>query len=216
MIDYWRQLDLISPSDLAFPVNLIGAGSLGSSIAVAVAKMGCSDITIFDADYVESHNLPNQLYRIKDLNKRKVTALAEILHEYVEAQITPVEENVVDQRLRGIVISAVDSMSARQTIWDKCVRYRASVPLYIDARMGGEVGRVISLSPVSPGLVKRYEETLFTDEESADVPCTAQTTIYATFGIAAIVANQIKRHAKGQELVFDHVLDYSTSTLLAD
>jgi len=214
MIDYWRQLDLVSPSDLDFDINLIGVGGLGSPIALALAKMGCPRIAIFDNDSVEPHNLPNQLYRMADIAQPKVDALARMLREYVDAQITPINELVVDRTFNGIVISAVDNMAARRQIWQNCIRYKAGVRLYIDARMGGEVGRVLTVSPVNPMSVEAYEGTLFTDEEGSTELCTAQATIYSTFGVASLVANQVKRFARGESQTFEHIIDYSTSLLL--
>jgi molybdopterin/thiamine biosynthesis adenylyltransferase len=214
MIDYWRQLDLVSPSDLDFDVSLIGVGGLGSPIAMALAKMGCPRLTIFDHDNVEPHNLPNQLYRKSDVDQPKVEALAGILREYVEAEITPVNELVTQRTFSGVVISAVDSMAARRTIWQNCIRYKAGVKLYIDARMGGEVGRILTVSPTNPIGVEAYEGSLFTDEEGSQELCTAQATIYSTFGVASLVANQVKRFARGESLTFEHIIDFSTSMLL--
>jgi sulfur carrier protein ThiS adenylyltransferase len=214
MIDYWRQLDLVSPSDLDFDVNLIGVGGLGSPIAMALAKMGCPRITLFDDDTVEPHNLPNQLYRMADIGLPKVEALARILREYVDADITPVNERVTGRTFKGVVISAVDSMAARRVIWDNCVRYKAGVKLYIDARMGGEVGRILTVSPANPMHVEAYEGTLFTDEEGSTELCTAQATIYSTFGVASLVSNQVKRFARGESLTYEQIIDFSTSMLL--
>ncbi len=214
MIDYWRQLDIVSPSDLDFDVNLVGVGGLGSPIAMALVKMGCPRITFFDDDTVEPHNLPNQLYRMADIGLPKVEALAKILREYVDAEITPINERVTKRTFGGIVISAVDSMAARRAIWENCVRYKAGVKLYIDARMGGEVGRVLTVSPTNPMGVSAYEATLFSDAEGSQELCTAQATIYSTFGIASLVANQVKRFGRGESQTYEHIIDFSTSMLL--
>jgi molybdopterin/thiamine biosynthesis adenylyltransferase len=214
MIDYWRQLDIVSPSDLDFDINLVGVGGLGSPIAMALVKMGCPRITFFDDDTVEPHNLPNQLYRMADISLPKVEALARILREYVDAEITPVNERVTQRTFSGIVISAVDSMAARRAIWENCVRYKAGVKLYIDARMCGEVGRVLTVSPTNPMAVSAYEATLFSDAEGSQELCTAQATIYSTFGIASLVANQVKRFGRGESQTYEHIIDFSTSMLL--
>jgi molybdopterin/thiamine biosynthesis adenylyltransferase len=216
MIDYWRQLDFVSPSDLDLEVSLIGLGGLGSPIALALVKMGCPRLTVYDADRVEPHNLPNQLYRLVDVERPKADALGAFLREFAPADIRVVNEMVVDRSFSGIVISAVDSMAARRSIWENCIRYRASVALYVDARMGGEVGRVLTVSPVNPRSVEAYEAALFSDAEGVEDPCTAQATIYGTFGVAAFVANQVKRFVRGEPLFFDHIIDFSTSTLLTD
>jgi molybdopterin/thiamine biosynthesis adenylyltransferase len=216
MIDYWRQLDFVTPADFTFEISLIGAGGLGSPIALALVKMGCPRISVFDADRVEPHNLPNQLYRLDDIGSAKVDALARLLREFAPAEVSTFEEMVAERSFTGIVISAVDSMAARQEIWQRCIRYNAKVPMYLDARMGGEVGRLLTVSPTNPLSIEAYEATLFADEDGMDDPCTAQSTIYATFGIAALVGNQVKRYVRGEPLMRDHILDFSTSMLLAD
>jgi hypothetical protein len=80
--------------------------------------------------------------------------------------------------------------------------------------MGGEVGRILTVSPTNPLQVEAYEGTLFTDDEGSTELCTAQATIYSTFGVASLVANQVKRFARGESLTFEHIIDFSTSMLL--
>ncbi len=213
-LDYWRQLDRVRPEHLTFPVILVGVGGIGSAIALALAKMGCRELTLYDPDLIESHNLPNQLYRLRDIGRPKVEALAELLREYADLEVRPVQEAVNGQRLQGVVISAVDSMLAREQIWRGSVRFRGSVPLYLEARMGAEVGRVLVVQPADPDDVRAYESTLYSDEAATEDPCTAQAIIYTTLGIAAIVANQIKRFALGEPPERDTILDLATLTLL--
>lgn len=213
-VDYWRQVDLVRPEQLAFPVTVIGVGGVGSPVALALAKMGCPRITLYDPDLVEPHNLPNQLYRLQDVGRPKVEALAEILRLYAPLDVSPVQEAVAGQALEGVVISAVDSMAARTAIWGGSVRFRGSVPLYLDARMGGEVGRVLAVRPADPDQVRAYEATLYADEAAVEDPCTAQAIIYNTLGIAALVANQVKRFARDEPTERDTIFDFATLSLL--
>src|SRR5688572_9763698 len=122
-VDYWRQLDLVTPEQLRTPVTIVGAGGIGSPVALALAKMGCREIRLYDPDTIEPHNLPNQLYRLRDVGRPKVEALAEILREYTEVTVSAHLERVDGQRLDGIVISAVDSMASREAIWRGSVRF---------------------------------------------------------------------------------------------
>ncbi len=212
--DYWRQLDLVSAEELDFPVVLVGAGGIGSPLALALAKMGCKRLALYDPDIVEAHNLPTQMYRLSDIGRPKVVALAELLCQFAPLHVEVRQERVGAQTLRGVVISAVDSMASRQAIWQGCVRYRAAVPLYFDARMGAEVCRVLSVNPSDPDEVRAYEGTLHSDEEAVEDVCTAQAIIYNTFAVAALVANQVKRHARGEPLERDVIFDFATLTLL--
>lgn len=214
-MDYWRQLDLAPPESLGFPITIVGVGGIGSPVALALAKMGCQRLTLYDPDTVEAHNLPNQLYRLRDLGRPKVEALAELIREYTGVEARPRQEAVAGQRLEGVVISAVDSMAARAAIWQHAVRFRGTVPLYIDARMGGQVGRLLSVRPSDPDHVRFYETTLYADEAALEDPCTAQAIIYTVLGLAALVANQVKRYARGEPIEPDILVDFATLSLIS-
>ena len=207
-MDYWRQAAIVEPDHLTQPVTIIGAGGIGSPTAIVLAKMGVRRLTVYDADIIELHNLPNQYYRLDDLTKPKVQALGEAVAAYAGIQISEKNERYSDQRLRGLVISAVDSMASRHAIWQK-VRYNASVPLYIDARMAAQVGAIHSVNPVDPDHIRWYEGTLFDDEEALDEQCTNRAIIYNVQMIAALIGNQVKRFARHEtvpkELLFDFV-----------
>jgi molybdopterin/thiamine biosynthesis adenylyltransferase len=214
VIDYWRQLDIVQPEDLARPITIIGVGGIGSPVGLALAKMGCRRLTIFDPDTIEPHNLPNQLYRLRDVGRPKVDALADLLREYTPVDVEAVQAVVAHQTLHGIVICAVDSMAARAQIWSACVRFHAAVDLYVDARMGAQVGRVLAVRPVDPDDVRAYESTLYTDEAATDEPCTAQAIIFNTLGIASLVARQVAHFARNQPIELDIILDLATLTLI--
>jgi molybdopterin/thiamine biosynthesis adenylyltransferase len=213
-IDYWRQLDFVRPERLGFPITVVGVGGIGSPVALALAKMGCRRLTVYDPDRVEAHNLPNQLYRLRDVGRPKVEALAELLADFATIEVQAIPEAVDGQRLEGMVIAAVDSMAARQRIWRGSVRYRGTIPLYVDARMGGQVCRVLTVRPADPDQVRRYEATLYSDEAAVEDPCTAQAIVYTTFGVAALVANQVKRHAQDEPIEPDLLFDFATLTLI--
>ena len=112
-----RQLDLCPPDRLAFPITLIGAGAIGSAVALTLAKMGCSDITVFDHDSLEEHNIPNQICRPDKIGMKKTEALAGLIDELCGVKITSRGVKYVGQRLSKLVIVAVDSMDARRSIW---------------------------------------------------------------------------------------------------
>jgi hypothetical protein len=213
-MDYWRQLDVVSPSDLAdLKVTLIGAGGIGSPTALALTKMGVSQISVYDNDSVELHNLPNQFYRLSDLGKPKVEALADAVIDYAGVSPEAKVELFENQQLSGVVISGVDSMTARKAIWQR-VRYNPTVEVYIEARMGAEVCRIHTVDPTDPSAVKWYETTLYSDEEAQELPCTARAIIYTVFVVAGLIASQVKKYVRGQELRKEIIFDLVTLILL--
>jgi len=210
VMDFWRQQDIVSSDDLDVPIVVIGAGGIGSPTVLALAKMGCTKLTVYDDDLVESHNIPNQLYLLDDIGRPKVEALSHLVHGFTGTTIRALKERVAGQRLQGIVISGVDTMQSRHYIWERSIKYKPQVPLYIDARMGAEVCRIYSINPVDPDDVRLYEETLYTDEEASEEPCTARAIIYNVFSIAALIANQVKRSVSGEELPKEIIFDLKT------
>ncbi len=207
-MDLSRQTDLVDTEALEAPITLIGCGGIGSFTALALAKMGCGQLTIFDDDLVEEQNIPNQLYRPSDVGHPKVERLADIINSFTGIGIQTRPERVQNQRLQGIVVCGVDSMEARRKIWDRSIRLKAGVEAYIDARMGAEVSRIYTILPQDPDHVRFYEKTLYSDDEAWQLPCTAQAIVYTGFGIASLVAGQVKRVAMGEtckrEIIFDH------------
>ena len=72
---FQRQLDIVSPEQLSFAIVVIGAGAIGSAAVVTLAKMGCSDVTVWDDDILEEHNIPNQLCKPSMVGRPKLEAL---------------------------------------------------------------------------------------------------------------------------------------------
>ena len=45
-------------------------------------------------------------------------------------------------------------------------------------------------------------------------PCAARAIIYTTLGLASLVANQVKRHALGEDYERDLLVDFATMSVL--
>jgi molybdopterin/thiamine biosynthesis adenylyltransferase len=212
-MDYWRQSDIISQNRLnEYPFILIGAGGIGSVVGLVLAKMGVQDLMVYDPDVIEAHNLPNQTYRLDDLGRPKVDALADICWEFAGVEIEPIQEEFpVTSRPSGIVISGVDSMSARQAIWYKAIKPNPfTIPMYVEARMGAQGGRIYTITPHDPDHISLYEASLYSDEEASELPCTARATGYNVFYLAGLLASQVQKFVMGEvpprpEIIFDLV-----------
>jgi len=213
-MDFSRQADLVDTEALETPVTLIGCGGIGSFTALALAKLGCVHLTAYDDDLVEDQNIPNQLYRLGDVGQLKVERLADIIRTFTGTGIEARPERIQSQRLQGIVVSGVDSMEARRRIWERSIRFKAGVVAYIDARMGAEVSRIYTVRPADPDHVRFYEKTLYSDDEAWQFPCTAQAIVYTSFGIASLVAGQVKRVAMGEAWKREIIFDQKTLTFL--
>jgi hypothetical protein len=206
-MDFLRQYDIIRPDLLNFPINVIGCGGIGSPVALTLAKMGCSRLALYDPDIVESHNLPNQVFPLNSLGRAKVEVLAEVIRQFTGCEPVTMQQALRgEEPLQGLCIIAVDTMKARKEIW-RGIRQNPAVPLLIDARMGGEVGRLFCIHPSEPEEIDFYETTLYSDEEALELPCTARAVIYNGFMIAALIANLVKRYAVGEKLPKEIIAD---------
>lgn len=193
-------------------VNLVGAGSIGSFTDFLLAIMGRNiptHLLIWDYDKVEPHNQVNQLYRSEDAEccspiSFKVDALKEILGKFSNVDILVFKDKVGEEtELRGNTVVMVDSLEERRKIF-KAVKYRASVPLYIDARSGGERAVVYAFDPRDIDQVLRYEKTL--EGYGSPAPCANPDTIPTLFAIASVIARMLDEFTKSKVAIFTEVL----------
>jgi hypothetical protein len=203
---FLRQLDILPPEKLTFPITVIGAGAIGSAAVVTLAKMGCSAITVWDDDVLAEHNIPNQLCKPDCVGREKVNALAELVDELTGTVITIDPRRYMGQSLEGAVIVTADNMTCRQSVW-KRVKMNAKVPLFIDSRMGAEFARIYTISPTNPDHCALYADNLYGHDESERLTCSARSIIYCPTVIAGLIALQIKKYATNQptslEILFD-------------
>ena len=209
---FLRQQDAVNMERLQnLSVTLIGAGSIGSTTALWLGKMGVGRLIIFDNDYIEQHNWSNQVYREADVGRLKVDALAEILNTFtgLHPEVHPIRYD--GSRQSEVVISGVDSMASRKEIW----RLVRDSRLYLDARMGLETLIVYAVNPRVKDDRVRYVKTLYNDAEALQEPCTARTICYTPLMAAAVLCNLVKRYANQVQLPGQIVLDLATYTAMS-
>ena len=190
-VRFQRQSDYISHKDLAsLTFEIIGAGAIGSAVALLLAKMGGRQITIWDHDKFEEHNLPNQMCRIKDIGKSKVKAVAEMIMDFEGIEITPRFEKFTGEcQPNGYILMCVDSMKARKEIWEMVKML--PIQCVIDGRMGLTAMNLYTAVFPSTKMIELYEATLWDDKDVAPVRCTAKSTIFTANTIASLICNNI-------------------------
>ena len=205
-VSYVRQQDIINLSKFKDGITVIGAGGIGSYVVLVLSKMGIKDITVYDHDLVENHNIPNQIYGLEHLEENKAIALQSEVLRLSGIQIKAIPDKFEDQKLRGIVISGVDSMASRRLIWQS-IKQKVGVKFYIDGRMGGQQMALYAIRPYLPSDIKFYEQFMHGDDEVHEETCTARAIAYNTFTIAGYVGNIVKQFFTGEnypkEILFD-------------
>lgn len=186
-----RQSDLIPESVLSTPITVIGAGAIGSTTALTLAKMGFHNLTVFDDDTIEHVNINNQFYRLSDIGSMKVDALASLIKDFTGVAIKTMPVRASGMLTDSIVISAVDSMKSRKEILDL---FYGSV--LIDPRMAIEYACIRTYFPALGDALEDYSKTIHTDEEAVAERCTAKATMYT----AQLLSGQVAK------IVLDFVL----------
>lgn len=101
-------------------VAVVGLGGLGSTIAVALARVWVGHLHIIDFDLVDLSNLNRQQYRMMDLGRYKTEALREqllLINPYLDIQIDTVKvtEDKVKELFQedDIICEAFDGPEAK-------------------------------------------------------------------------------------------------------
>ncbi len=194
-----RQLDIIPVDVLGERITIIGAGAIGSFVTLSLAKMGFTNITVFDDDKIEVENMNCQFYRHTDIGSEKVVALADLVHSFTEVRIEAIAKRYEGGTFPGIVISAVDSMAVRRLVWENHCMKAPMTKAVVDPRMGAENALMYVMNPMSEKDTQTYEKTLYSDSEAVAERCTAKATIYTATMLAGLVAKAVKNLAKGDK-----------------
>jgi molybdopterin/thiamine biosynthesis adenylyltransferase/molybdopterin converting factor small subunit len=110
-------------------VLIIGAGGLGSPVALYLALAGVGTIGIVDFDVVELSNLQRQiLHQNDDIGKRKVDSARETINAYnPDVNVITHEEPLHSENAIGIIsqydiiVNGADNFAARYLVNDACV-----------------------------------------------------------------------------------------------
>ena len=193
-----RQADLVTHERLRdLTVSVIGVGAIGRQVALQLAAIGTSSMQLFDFDRVESTNVTTQGYPSHDIGCLKVDATREaILQLDPTIQVETTADRYRPQYSLGpVIFCCVDSIQSRSVIWRSV---RSSVQLWLDARMLGEVMRV--LTATSDDETSFYETTLFDATQAQQGACTARSTIYTASIAAGLLTHQFTRWLRGLPL----------------
>lgn len=193
-ISYIRQSELFDPVNQKFNIIVLGAGSLGSFITLNLAKLGFNQISVYDYDKVEAHNIPNQFYRIKDIGKLKVDALKEIVREFTEVELDIYEEKVTPKTqlplaLNNIFIITFDSLKERKKVFE--ILKNTGNCYAMDVRCGGEEYNIQTVNMFNENEIPEWEKSF--DLTPATLPCGAKSICYTNLSVASEVCNIVKK-----------------------
>jgi len=155
-----RRKGLIAGGSLAAKsVVMVGAGSLGSAIALQLAQAGVGRITVLDFDRLDTPNLSRHACDLSDLGRSKALALAERLRlrgvqaSGRECDVTEESPEALRDLFRSssLIVSTVDVPSASFTVNELVVE--AGTPaLFAGAYEGAAGAEIIPVRPAGPCL----------------------------------------------------------------
>lgn len=188
-------------------VHIIGVGGIGSNLALPLARMGATELHLWDPDLVEAKNLEYQhTYRESDIGRPKVKAMAAYLErQEVTAKIVQHAERVSTDHaadLSGLVLAGVDSMGARLDIFES-IWYNPGVLCYWDGRTGGPQFDCFRIEPNDPVQGDFYRDHLWPDEEVAPLPCGGRDDSESAAILARVMTRSVTRfvaaHLQGKQ-----------------
>ena len=119
-MDRKKILEYFDGEQVGKQIHIIGCGAIGSHVAEELARMGCTNIHLWDFDTVSPHNITNQMFMEADIGRPKVDAVYDMM-----LQINKGLENKVKKHncavkapwyINGYIFLCVDNIDVRKEI----------------------------------------------------------------------------------------------------
>lgn len=170
-------------------VLIIGAGGLGSPVAMYLAAGGVGHLGIVDFDHVDLSNLQRQIiHASKDVGRLKVDSAAERIHDLnPQVQVTTFPKALEGDELleavdwADVVVECTDNFAARFTVNAACARRRTPLVSGAVIRMEGQVA---TFSHQGGGPCYRC---LYRDESEPAETCTQSGVLAPVPGIVGSI-----------------------------
>jgi adenylyltransferase/sulfurtransferase len=170
---------------------IVGAGGLGSPIALYLASAGVGRITICDDDEVDLTNLQRQIvHRTGSIGKKKVeSAKATLAAINPEITVVALAERVAGERLEALVAEAdvvldgSDNFATRHAVNRTCVALRKPLVSGAGVRFDGQVAVFDLRSRQSPCYHCLFPEA----GEAEDVRCAVMGVFAPLVGIVGSI-----------------------------
>lgn len=121
-MDLSKSYEYFQPEKDESRVHIIGCGSVGSTVAENLVRMGVTNLTLWDFDYVEAHNIVNQMFTARQIGQPKVEALRDLLLDINPDLVDTLElqpKGWQGKLVSGYVFLCVDNIELRREIVEK-------------------------------------------------------------------------------------------------
>lgn len=214
--DYSRQVNILNPEEFNTKINIIGAGATGSWVAFSLAKMGLSNLHIYDFDEVGMHNLPNQMFGVRDIGRNKALSIRNIIKLFTGFTVNARNEKVDGSvPLQGIVFMLTDTMKSRKDIYNRAIKNNPSIDLLIETRMDLRGGRIYVVDPKNREQTKMYEQTFYSDDEAEVSACgVSQTVLPSALAITSHAIWKLLNYINGEIVYNETILDFGNEIVM--
>lgn len=222
-MDLSKSQDFFNPIALHERIHIIGCGSVGSTVAELLARLGVTKLTLYDFDKVEAKNIANQMFVAQDIHSYKIDAVKRMIQainpEVTDDDIKLEYEGYTGQRMSGYVFLAVDNIETRRKIIENI-----KSSFYIKAVFDFRTGLTDAQHFAADWSIKRHRTDLmksmdFTHEEAKSATpvsaCGIELSVAATirivvsFGVTNFMNFTMGKPLKKfiQADAFDYIVD---------
>lgn len=131
-----KSIEFFDPAKCKDKIHIIGCGSVGSTVAELLARFGLTNVSLYDFDTVEEHNLANQMFTTKNLYKPKLEGVFDRWVEINPAAAKSIKlygDGWDGQKLSGYVFLCVDNIELRKRIAEEN-KYNINIKAMFDFR----------------------------------------------------------------------------------
>lgn len=219
VLNIMRHESVFNPAEHPYPVHIIGAGATGSRIFAALIELGVTNISVYDPDVIEDHNLANQIYMAADVGEPKIKGCANFAQAKLGVDLAnlPPTMNFYHRRVTGayiaeghviggVVFILTDTMESRKSIFDALMLRAdrassrsisgsggvamASAPLLIiETRMGSTHGSIFTINPFDKNARTAWLSTLVDDTNPDNIELSPCGTTLSVGTTASLIAN---------------------------
>ena len=209
---YSRQANIVPQQLLeSHKIVIIGVGAVGREVARTLTCNGAKDLTLYDFDIVEGHNVSTQGYHFADINRPKVECTAEeVLRLNPEIQVTAINDRWRPNKNTNFdaAFFCVDSLSMREKLFNW---FNESIGFIGDARIGGEQIRLVSVNDEASRL--HYPTTITPDATAVQDGCHIPMVKHSANIAASLLVQQYIQHLRGMPIFKDRMLALPASEL---
>lgn len=158
-MDLNKSLEFFNPGLVKKKVHIIGCGAVGSHVAELLARLGITNIHLWDDDVVMTHNIANQNFTVNDFYTPKVLAVESIIKSINPDANVTVHECKWEPHgmMTGYVFMCVDSVVPRQQLAEFAVFNDITI---FDMRMGLTSGQYYVVTRIDLRITRRPYSSL--------------------------------------------------------